>query len=128
LDHNLIEHSSALEPFAEIERRGGTVTHLEPMIAVAFPLNPCRRALRENTVFVSIGWANNEIGVVQDLCLTLRIAHAKKALLFHSDAGQAPLYLSPQVHTLGVICVSLGAANCTGHVQQARLYVQDPML
>ncbi|MBI5457363.1 cysteine desulfurase [Candidatus Kaiserbacteria bacterium] len=114
-----IEHSSVLECFAEVERMGGAVTHVEPDSKGIVAAEHVVKALRPETVFVSVGWGNNEIGTVQPLS---NIAHAlhryekdnKTTVLFHSDAGQAPLYLSPQVNSLGVDLFSLGSGKLYG--------------
>lgn len=123
-----IEHSSVLEAFAEVERRGGTVTHIEPDERGLISPEALQRALRPNTVFVSIGWGNNEIGVVQELSQLARVIHAHPSqtpVVFHSDAGQAPLYLSAHVHTLGVDACSLGAGKLYGPRSSGALYVAD---
>jgi len=123
-----IEHSSVLEPFAEIERRGGTVTHLKPDERGLISGDSLKHALRAHTVFVSIGWANNEIGVVQPLSELSRVirAHASKSpIIFHTDAGQAPLYISAHVHTFGVDAMSLGAGKLYGPRSSGALYVED---
>jgi len=86
---------------------------LSPMIAVAFPLNPCSaRFEKTRSSFRSVGPITKSVSF--RISPHSRASHTqKKRLLFHSDAGQAPLYLSPQVHTLGVDMLSLGAGNCT---------------
>jgi cysteine desulfurase len=114
-----IEHSSVLECFAEVERMGGTVTHLEPEESGLIKPEKVAAALKKETVFVSVGWGNNELGVVQPLSNIARVIRAyerkhKTAVLFHSDAGQAPLYISPQVHTLGVDLFALGSGKLYG--------------
>lgn len=114
-----IEHDSVLECFAEIERLGGEVTHLEPDERGRILPEVLSRALRATTVLVSVGWANNEIGTVQDLPgLSRAISeyeskHASN-IIFHADAGQAPLYLSTTVHSLGVDLLSLGSNKLYG--------------
>lgn len=123
-----IEHSSVLETFAEVERRGGVVTHLEPDERGIISPETLQRALRPETVCVSVGWGNNEIGVVQELSELARVirAHAVRTpVLFHSDAGQAPLYRSPHVHTLGVDMMSFGAGKLYGPRSSGALYVGD---
>ena len=123
-----VEHSSVLECFAEVERLGGTVTHLDPDERGIISAEKLRSALKSNTVLVSIGWANNETGVVQKLSEFSRIIRAHEStrpILFHSDAGQAPLYLSPQIHTLGVHMLSIGAGKLYGPRGIGALYVED---
>jgi len=119
-----IEHPSVLECFGEVERKGGTVTFVEPESNGRIAPEKLERALRPNTVFVSIGWANSEIGTVQRLRSLAQTIHASSKptsqtcgltnIIFHSDAGQAPLYLAPNVHTLDVDLFSIGSGKLYG--------------
>ena len=110
-----IEHAAILECFGEIERLGGKVSYIEPDERGIFSVESVIQAIRKETVFISIGWANNEIGVVQPLRdITRALKEKHPHVVFHSDAGQAPLYLSPQVHTLGVDLMSFGSNKLYG--------------
>lgn len=120
-----IEHSSVLECFSEIERMGGTVTHVDPDEHGHISVEAVLNALRPETVLVSIGWANGEIGTIQPL---RDIAHALRAqpeVLLHTDAGQAPLYLSPQVHTLGVDMMTLDSGKLYGPRGVGAVYLSN---
>ncbi len=125
-----IEHSSVLECFAEIERMGGEISHVEPDGKGIIRPESVQALLRPSTVAVSIGWANNEIGTIQPLsaiALVLR-GYGKErntSIIFHSDAGQAPLYRSPQVHSLGVDMLALGSGKLYGPRGIGALYISN---
>src|SRR5665213_1252398 len=60
-----IEHPSVLECFGEIERLGAKVSFVDPDKDGIIRPEKVVRILRPETIFISIGWANSEIGVVQ---------------------------------------------------------------
>lgn len=114
-----IEHSSVLECFAEVERMGGEVSFAEPKESGIIKPAKIAALLRPETVFLSVGWGNNEIGTVQPLSAIARALRSherehRTRVIFHSDAGQAPLYISPQAHTLGVDLFALGGGKLYG--------------
>src|SRR3989344_570287 len=123
-----IEHDSVLECFSEIERLGGNVSLAYPDIHGRIMPQEIARLLRKETVLVSVGWANNEIGTIQPLAKIARIlrAHEKSHgtyVAFHTDAGQSPLYLSTVVNSLDVDFLALGANKLYGPHGVGALFV-----
>jgi cysteine desulfurase len=114
-----IEHASVLNCFAEVERCGGNVTHVDPNERGIIEPMLIAQALKPETVFVSVGWANNEIGTLQPLSDIARVirAHEKKhssSVMFHTDVGQAPLYLPTGLNSLGIDLASIGGNKLYG--------------
>jgi cysteine desulfurase len=125
-----IEHPSVLESFGEIERMGGSVSHVMPDSRGIITPEAVRHMLRKETVFVSVGWANNEIGVVQPLSDISRVIRShetqhKTVVVLHTDAGQAPLYRASTVHSLGVDLFALGAHKLYGPEGVGALYIHN---
>ncbi len=125
-----IEHTSVLDCFAEIERLGGAVTHIEPDERGLFSPDTVAAALTPHTVLVSIGWANNEIGTIQPLSDISRVVreYEKKngnTIVLHTDAGQAPLYLATSLNSLGVDLCSIGGNKLYGPHGVGCLFVSN---
>jgi cysteine desulfurase len=113
-----IEHSSVLECFKHIRDMGGVVSFVNPDAHGKISADGIKKELRNETVLVSVGWTNNEIGNIQPLSEISRAIreHERKvsAVIFHSDAGQAPLYLSATANSVGVDLLSIGSAKLYG--------------
>ncbi|MGB9853540.1 MAG: cysteine desulfurase family protein [Candidatus Bathyarchaeales archaeon] len=89
-----IEHMSVINPCKYLKTKGFDVTFLPVDKYGLVDLNSLERELREETVLVSIQYANGEIGTIQPLREISQIVHRKNAYL-HVDAtaanGQVPI-------------------------------------
>ncbi|MBV8804789.1 MAG: aminotransferase class V-fold PLP-dependent enzyme, partial [Sinobacteraceae bacterium] len=83
-----VEHKAVLDPCKRLEKEGFRVTYLAPDLSGRIDPNAVRAALRPDTVLVSIMFANNEIGVIQDIAAIGSICR-ERGIPFHSDAAQA---------------------------------------
>lgn len=116
-----IEHSSVTECFRELERRGGKLDYLKVNEAGLVDPKDLRKLIKANTVLVSVGYANSEIGTVQPIReIAKEIRHARKThqgetlIFFHTDASQAGLYLNLNIQELGVDMMTLDAQKING--------------
>ncbi len=101
-----IEHPAVLGPCAQLEREGAAITRLPVGADGAVEPDDVRRALRPETVLISIMHANNETGVVQPLAEIARIAR-EAGVPLHSDGVQATGKIPVNVEALGVDLYSL---------------------
>jgi len=83
-----IEHEAVLNACQALEKQGVAVTYLPVSVDGLVDLDELRKAIRPDTVLISIMHANNELGAVQPLAEIGRIA-AEADLYFHTDAVQS---------------------------------------
>lgn len=82
------EHKAVLDACNKIEKMGGEVTYLDVNREGLVDLAELEAAIKKETILVSIMWANNETGVIQDMKAIGEIC-ARHGVLFMSDATQA---------------------------------------
>ena len=112
-----IEHPSVLDTFRLLEKRNLAEITIIPVEANGtVDSKKIKKAFKNNTVLVSVMYANNEIGTVQPIReITKEIRHWNKLnpnkILFHTDAVQAVNYLDLNVEKLGVDLLSLSGSK-----------------
>lgn len=125
-----IEHSSVLAAAKALERSGVTVTLLPVDQEGRVSPAELSKSLRPETVLVSIGYVNNELGTIQSLPdLAKVIRHWRKERgevypYFHTDACQATRFLELNAARLGVDLLTLNAAKVYGPKGVGALYVR----
>ncbi|WP_087033522.1 cysteine desulfurase family protein [Trichococcus palustris] len=83
-----VEHHSVLHPMAYLETMGFEVTYLPVDEKGNIAISDLENALREDTILVSIMYANNEVGTLNPIA-EIGTLLAEKDILFHTDAVQA---------------------------------------
>ncbi|MFA6301184.1 MAG: cysteine desulfurase family protein [Candidatus Paceibacterota bacterium] len=113
-----IEHPSVLETCRMLQDRNlaqVSIIGVEENGIIDF--KKIKKAIRENTILVSVMYANNEIGTIQPIReIAKEIRHYKKTKqttfpFFHTDAVQVAGYLDLDVARLGVDLLSLSGAK-----------------
>jgi cysteine desulfurase len=114
-----IEHESVIESVAYLERvHGFAATRVPVDTDGRVSTDAVAEALRDDTVLLTVGYANNEVGTVQDAAALAAVAGARRVPL-HLDAVQAAGWLTLSVDDLGYDAISLaghklGAPKGTG--------------
>lgn len=97
-----IEHESVLEPLKELEKAGHEVTYLSVDKEGLIKISDLEKSIKDNTILISIIYANNEIGTIQpikEIGKLLEKINKKRQetglskIYFHTDAVQALNYL-----------------------------------
>lgn len=116
-----IEHHAILHTCQYLEKHGMEVTYLEVDGEGFVSVEDLEKALRDDTVLVSIMMVNNEIGTIQPIKELAAVAK-KRGVYFHTDAVQAIGNVPVDVKDLDVDFISMSAHKIYGPKGIGALY------
>lgn len=117
------EHRAVLDPCVYLETLGFEITYLPVQTNGLLNLNDLEKAIRKDTVLVSVMAANNEIGVLQPIEAIGQLCHDHQ-VLFHCDAAQAIAKIPLNVQAQNIDLLSLTAHKIYGPKGIGALYVR----
>ena len=101
-----IEHHAILHTCEYLQQRGFEITYLPVDEYGKIRLEDLKKAIREDTILISVMFANNEIGTIQPIKQIGEIAK-EKGIYFHTDAVQAVGHIKIDVKEMNIDLLSL---------------------
>jgi len=105
-----IEQRAGLDVAKRLERAGYEVTYVPVQADGLVDVDQIAKAITDKTILISVMFANNEIGTIQDIAAIGKLAKAK-GVIFHTDATQAVGKIPVDVEATGIDLLS-----CTAHL------------
>jgi len=108
-----IEHHAVLHTCEFLEKIGYDITYLDVDSNGFISLDRLEKAIRPDTILISIMFANNEIGTIEPVKEIGRIAH-EHGVLFHTDAVQAYGHVKIDVNDMNIDLLSVSGHKING--------------
>ena len=118
-----IEHHAILHTCQYLEKRGYDVTYLDVDENGVVKLDELKKAIRPDTILISVMFANNEIGTIEPIKEIGAIAK-EHGILFHTDAVQAYAHVPINVDDYNIDMLSSSGHKLNGPKGIGFLYIR----
>lgn len=118
-----IEHHAILHTCEYFQQRGFEITYLPVDEYGKIRLEDLKKAIREDTILISVMFANNEIGTIQPIKQIGEIAK-EKGIYFHTDAVQAVGHIKIDVKEMNIDLLSLSGHKLCAPKGVGAIYIK----
>jgi len=119
-----VEHHAVLHTCESLENEGYSVTYLPVDKFGRVSADDVKKAIREDTILISIMFASNEVGTIMPIKKIGQVARKHK-VLFHTDAVQAVGHVPVDVEEMNIDMLSLSAHKFYGPKGVGALYIKQ---
>ena len=119
-----IEHHAILHTCEYLEKFGYEISYIDVDENGVVKLDELKKAIREDTILISVMFANNEIGTIEPIKEIGEIAH-EHDIIFHTDAVQAYGHVPINVDELNIDILSASGHKINGPKGVGIMYLRE---